>query len=599
MANFLGLPPELIDQILLLLSNPSDHLHVALTCQLALFYALPHLYKDVNWHISGTETQEFEPCQQAVGFLLEHPNLWDCVRSLTLSEKRTSETRPTGAVAQFYGPNNVGNAGAGSGVSSEGPLIRRPQRYGDPWFSSVHKATLWAWTTVDKFTHISTLTLYSITLPTNFYHTIRTISPSLRCLTLRSVRLTSCYPTSLGDPFEYNKIEDLTLLQVVQGPYTSVAKIKGVLRLARSHTLRKLRIDRSVELGVDSFIAAGIPTTLHTLICDFRGPMVGTGTNPSRLANLNTNLNVNANGGNANQTIAALNAALHNGLALPPGFAQFAQAHLQFLHAHGHGNINAHFVRRRARKPLVALFRFLHACCSVRELRMTEVGVVNEDAQNAATGGGADGGVGNVPNVFGLGLNANAAEVDADGNGVAPWPLLGNVFFTPTHPGQGLGAALLPNGELNPVVNNVSSPIRLFKSSFPNLKDITAPLSHVRILMHGHIERPLRSVTVSSNVDLDVYGCANSRMLNGESDNLPGVGGGSGAKAGVTYVKLEEIASALRAVHRATIPLEGIRFTLRNWDREVVYMLSEIAQGLREIKVTFASGRADDVRIPF
>jgi hypothetical protein len=307
-------------------------------------------------------------------------------------------------------------------------------------------------------------------------------------------------------------------------------------------------------------------------------------------------------GPNSNQTrptqpinAAALNAALNNpAVANAPGFAQFAQGQLLLM-------AQAHLARRhRLRKPLIPLFRLLHACPSVKELRMTEVGVVNEDTNANHGNVAAHPPAAGVGGGMALGMNWGLANgLVAQMNAVGPVPAvdlqngwhLGNELTPPPHHAQGLGAALLANGELNPIINNHSVPIRLFKTAFPNLTDLIAPLSHVRILVHGHVfvERPLRSITVSGNVDLDSFGCASSRS--------PVFGNGaSGSKAGVTFVKLEDIASTLRAIRVAMIPLESLTFSLRDWDREVVYMLSEIAMGLKEIKLTFTSGGPDDVR---
>lgn len=208
------------------------------------------------------------------------------------------------------------------------------------------------------------------------------------------------------------------MLQVAQGVKTSVAKLKAILKLARSPALQLLQIDRTLEPALDALIQNGIPPSMHTLTLDFRGPST---------------------------------------------------------REHG--------------KPFEALFKMLNVAEHVRDLRLTDMGKME-----------------------------NLHE----------------------YPRQ----------------------FRLSPCAVPSLQSLSSPLSYLSLFSKG---RPIKRLTF---VDILV--------------NHPPV---------VKHTTVEDVAETLQTFGG----LDAIQFNLRDWDKEVFYMLSGKLNRAREIRITYRNGGPDDV----
>jgi len=304
-------------------------------------------------------------------------------------------------------------------------VVRKCPLPTDTNFRMVHQMTSRFSELLPHFSALQELTLRSLTLPKDFFQTVHTLSDkSLRRLYIRACRLTMRYPRGY-DPATL-RLTDLTLLLVTQGQYTSKAKIKAVVKLARSPILRNFSFDRSIEAGIGSLIDYGVPKSLRGVVIDFRS------LNPT------------------------------SGLT-----------------------------------ALDLVFKFLTAAETVVHMTVADTGKLE--------------------------------------------------------------------GYLNLFHNT-----RLPAKALPNLKGIHLPGAYIDMFVPG---RPVNEVTL-----MDV---------------------GTGHPQSARYLKLEDIATSFKGLRASRLPLEKIKFNLRAWDSEVLYLLREMAPRLKEISIVFGTGGPADVSLSF
>ena len=254
------LPYDVKAGILWNLVDSRDILNMAVASKHFYELAMPSLFRHIDW-VVGFNQEERNPkaTLEAVQFLKQHPEFTSATQTLRISEKNS------GSETDVRLPMNYS--------IKELPSLpgRRQYRSMDETFPKTFDVTLQTFTLLPKFTNLRVLTLRSVSLPRNFYQTVHDLSVNhqLRSVTLRWCRLTTRYPRGY-DPAEL-QLKELTILQVWHGPLTSLAKLKAVLKLARSQTLKTLRIDRSVEPALDSLSQYGLPPSVENLELDFRG----------------------------------------------------------------------------------------------------------------------------------------------------------------------------------------------------------------------------------------------------------------------------------------------------------------------------------------
>ncbi|KLO13672.1 hypothetical protein SCHPADRAFT_852241 [Schizopora paradoxa] len=119
-------------------------------------------------------------------------------------------------------------------------------------------------------------------------------------------------------------------------------------------------------------------------------------------------------------------------------------------------------------------------------------------------------------------------------------------------------------GKLDGIID-VPGHMRLQPEALPTLSSITAPLAYLGLFVMG---RPIKSISV-----LDVL------------VNYPPI---------VKHLKMDDIADTLIMLKTAKITLETIQFNIKEWDKEIIYMLSEMSPNIKEINIAYASGQPDD-----
>ncbi len=401
------LPVETVEQILEELGYSKDILHFALVSRRCLQLAYPSLYRNMNLVINALSASSNE---QACKTLLSHPELFEVTRSLRISEKKYLPTSDSLLPCNWTGAREAP-------LAHPGPIGRSSEAGFEATFEMTNRFMV----LLPNFTTLQELTLRSITLPKTFFQIIHALSDmSLRRLIIRACRLSSRYPRGY-DPAGLH-LEELSLVQVVQGTRTSKAKIKAILKLARSPFLTYLKIDQSVERALESYATYGVPVSLYTLVVDFRSPSV-----------------------------------------------------------------------RPERGALIQLFKFLGKCYHVKELQISDMGKLE------------------------------------------------GILDFPRH-------------------------TRLPSQALPRLSSITAPLAYLGLFVMG---RPIKSVSV-----LDVL------------VNYPPI---------VKHLKVDDIAESLVMLKAAKVDLDGIQFNVKEWDKEIIYMLSEMSPNIRDISIAYACGQPDDV----
>ncbi|KAH8115399.1 hypothetical protein DFH11DRAFT_1589181 [Phellopilus nigrolimitatus] len=243
--SILTVPFEVIEQILNYVPTSKDILNFALASKNCYAHAVPVLYRSVDWVLG-------------MAFLLAHPDLLTVTRSLRVSEKKYA-------------------VGGDTKLCIDNPHDESPSRPTDMKnfelnamhnnYPQMFHTTTTVLSVLPRFTGLTELILRSITLPRTFYQSVHALSDSnLRRLTLRYCRLTSRYPRGY-DPATL-RLTELTIFHI----YARLPKLKALLKLSWSTTLRTLRLDRSTELALGSLAAHGLPSSVRAVELDFRGP---------------------------------------------------------------------------------------------------------------------------------------------------------------------------------------------------------------------------------------------------------------------------------------------------------------------------------------
>lgn len=237
------MPYEVVEHILRHLHKTKDLLNLAKSSKRCYQLALPCLYRHVNL---------------VMGRLRTYPSLATNLKLHTAARSLRVCSRSTNPATDHKLPlipsikDNPAN------------LSKKP-------FGKVDRAVFkHAQTTLcllPHFQNLQSITLRGVPLPRSFYQSLHVLA-RLERLTLRACRLTTRYPRGY-DPGTLG-ITELTLLQMRQNE-TSLPKLKGLLKLARSQALRTLRMDRSMEIALSSLVEYGLPHTLQRLELDFRG----------------------------------------------------------------------------------------------------------------------------------------------------------------------------------------------------------------------------------------------------------------------------------------------------------------------------------------
>ncbi len=271
-TGFLSLPLEVQDNILDHVVAPSDLLHLSLVCHKCYDLALLVLYRKLNWTIG--ESSHGHASRRAGDYVRANPQLARAVKSLRLSGKKSSPESDYCVPWSWSAAREDPEMPADDIIEILHPHMQfhipawHLNGHHQPEFAHLVRLTQDMTDTMPILTNLVELTLRSITLPPNIFYSIHALADSLRTVTIRSCLLTSRYPPEL-DPTTLN-ITELTLLNLTSGSVMIRNIIEGIVQLARSSRLRTLRIDRSLEIALDSLISYGVPDTLHTLICDFR-----------------------------------------------------------------------------------------------------------------------------------------------------------------------------------------------------------------------------------------------------------------------------------------------------------------------------------------
>lgn len=297
---------EVLEYIVLLLP-PQDLLRFAQSSKACYDLALPLLYRNLDLVVginplpnkkqhasmSSDASKRNKDSHKAAAasmrctnFLLSQPVLLASVRHLRVSERRWDSA--------FSGYDIRLPLESGFGELPAEPPRSRGRRHDTTWnpfhflipqnrfperlrefmrppVSSTYAQTFQAINStlaiLPHLVHLTNLTLRTITLPKNFFPSIQALAEfgNLRVLTLRHVRATSHYPR-VFDPTAL-RLTELNLF----GIYARTSPLKAILKLARSSTLTKLRLDRSLERALKSLITFGLPPSVIHLALDFRG----------------------------------------------------------------------------------------------------------------------------------------------------------------------------------------------------------------------------------------------------------------------------------------------------------------------------------------
>ncbi|KAL5504747.1 hypothetical protein ACEPAH_7410 [Sanghuangporus vaninii] len=262
------IPVELIENILTLIGCSRDILSFALASKACYNTALTLMYHNVDWTIGPIYPRLREAALRSAQFLRDHPGLLASTRVLRVSERKFVRINDT----KLFLDNSY----------NEAPVqpARKVRRWNDPplhaqnrsspeacrSFPETFQVTNVVLKLLPRFTGLIELTLRSITLPRTFYQSLHALSSSqLRRLTIRHCCLSTRYPAGY-DPSQL-QLTELTLFHV----HSRLAKLKSLIKLARSHSLRILRLDRSMGRALGSLIANGLPPSIHTLELDWRG----------------------------------------------------------------------------------------------------------------------------------------------------------------------------------------------------------------------------------------------------------------------------------------------------------------------------------------
>lgn len=304
-TGLVSLPMEVLEHIILTLP-PQDILSFALTSKLYHANILPLLYRDLDLVVGVSPLVKrqnsfasFDVSKQrskaavkavtasirCVNFMHSRPELLASVRRLHVSEKRWNTQINNGRDSRLPPENGIAE------MPAEPP---RTHGRGDTAWNAIHflihqeriparlreliqqpvssmyphtfQATNHTLAILPHLIHLTHLTLRTITLPKSFFSNIQTLAEfgNLRTLTLRHVRVTSRYPR-IFDPTAL-RLSELTLV----GIYARLGPLKAILKLARAGTLKKLRLDRSLERAFNSLMAFGLPPSVAYLALDFR-----------------------------------------------------------------------------------------------------------------------------------------------------------------------------------------------------------------------------------------------------------------------------------------------------------------------------------------
>ncbi|KAL5532064.1 hypothetical protein ACEPAF_5628 [Sanghuangporus sanghuang] len=254
------IPVELIENILTLIGRPRDILSFALASKACYNTALTLMYHYVDWTIGPIYPRLREAALRSAQFLREHPSLLAATRVLRVSERKFVRINDTKLFLD-YSYNEAPVQPARKVWHRNGPSLQAQNRS----FPETFQATNVVLKLLPRFTGLIELTLRSITLPRTFYQSLHALSSSqLRRLTIRHCRLSTRYPAGY-DPSQL-QLTELTVFHV----HSRLAKLKSLIKLARSHSLRILRLDRSMGRALGSLIANGLPPSVHTLELDWR-----------------------------------------------------------------------------------------------------------------------------------------------------------------------------------------------------------------------------------------------------------------------------------------------------------------------------------------
>ncbi|KAI5120288.1 hypothetical protein M0805_005345 [Coniferiporia weirii] len=257
-TSILNVPFEVMEHILGHVPSSKDILSFALSSRTCYEYALPALYRKVDWIVGYNQPQKCAATMRGMNFLLAHPDLLSMVKSLRVSEKKYDVGNDVKLPLDFS--------------RAEMPMQHtRKVAFGSTMAERNFPQTFHMMNTVlavlPSFRGLTELTLRSITLPRTFYQSVHALSDSgLRVLTLRYVRPSTRYPRGY-DPRTL-RLTELSIYYV----YTRLPKLKALLKLARSPVLHTLRLDRTLERALGSLTAYGLPPSVHSLELDFRGP---------------------------------------------------------------------------------------------------------------------------------------------------------------------------------------------------------------------------------------------------------------------------------------------------------------------------------------
>ncbi|EJD07971.1 uncharacterized protein FOMMEDRAFT_130977 [Fomitiporia mediterranea MF3/22] len=255
------IPVEIVETILAFVQSPKDILNFALASKACYCTALTLLYRNIDWTVGHTHTFARSAAMCSAEFLRTHPDLLSSTRILRVSERKLPRGRDTKLYYDFS--------------CNEYPIqpARKPRSLpnipiepGGRNFPDTFHATNRVLDILPRFSGLTELILRSITLPRTFYQSVHALSGlQLRRITIRSCRLTTRYPSGY-DPTQL-QLTELSIFNVV----ARSPKLKALLKLARSPTLRVLRLDRSIERALGSLVAHGLPSSVHTLELDWRG----------------------------------------------------------------------------------------------------------------------------------------------------------------------------------------------------------------------------------------------------------------------------------------------------------------------------------------
>lgn len=256
-------PIEVVVNVLKHVGSPKDILNFALASKACYNTAFAFIYRNVDWTIGPARSGMRAAAMRSVAFLLANPEILSVTHALRVSEKKLDASRDT-KLSLDYSLNEVPTQPPRKLPNWH--IAHAAQLPVNRTFPDTFHAMNVILQLLPRFSGLRELTLRSITLPRTFYQSIHALSDlNLRRVTIRYCRLTTRYPAGY-DPATL-QLTELTIFNV----YAKIRKVRALLKLARSPMLRTLRLDRTIERGLGSLVAYGLPPSVHTLELDWRG----------------------------------------------------------------------------------------------------------------------------------------------------------------------------------------------------------------------------------------------------------------------------------------------------------------------------------------